>query len=176
MSQSGCHSLAFEWLVLTRHFSRLPLKLRTPRDNDYGSTIILEPMMKPKDRQAMIQAKADEDLARRKQEDHGWEDLVDVSFQCFRSEVQWLTYDRRTHTNRLLSRTHRVCSKPYRPLVHHLRQLFRTTRTRCPRTVQAVYASVAVAGRCSTDASSVDVPLCPLFHWQTTMRRTQIQS
>ncbi|KAF7798750.1 hypothetical protein EIP86_009975 [Pleurotus ostreatoroseus] len=56
---------------------RLPLKLRTPRETEFGSPII-EPMMKPKDRYAQIQAAIDQELAKRKQEDHGWEDLIDV--------------------------------------------------------------------------------------------------
>lgn len=35
--------------------------------------------MKPKDRQSLYQSQVDQELAKRKQEDHGWEDLVDVS-------------------------------------------------------------------------------------------------
>ncbi|KAF7800350.1 hypothetical protein EIP86_011600 [Pleurotus ostreatoroseus] len=59
---------------------RLPLKLRTPRETEFGSPII-EPMMKPKDRYAQIQAAIDQELAKRKQEDHGWEDLIDNPYQ-----------------------------------------------------------------------------------------------
>ena len=44
--------------------------------------------MKPKDRQLMYQAQVEQELAKRKQEDHGWEDLVDVrNFLTFLSSI-----------------------------------------------------------------------------------------
>ncbi|KAI0341412.1 hypothetical protein BDW22DRAFT_1358947 [Trametopsis cervina] len=58
---------------------RLPLKLRANRDGDYGSPITTEPMMKPKDRTALIQAQVEEELAKRK--DHRWEDIADNPYQ-----------------------------------------------------------------------------------------------
>lgn len=71
-------------VAIADHFlSRLPLKLRTARESgDYGSPVATEPMMRPKDRTAMIQAQIEEELTKRK--DHRWEDMVDVSVvPCF---------------------------------------------------------------------------------------------
>lgn len=61
-------------------YSHTSVKLRTPRDNEYGSPINQEPMMRPQDRQAMYQSLVDQELAKRKQEDHGWEDVVEVIY------------------------------------------------------------------------------------------------
>ncbi|KAI0687709.1 enhancer of polycomb-like-domain-containing protein [Cytidiella melzeri] len=59
---------------------RIPIKLRTTRESgDYGSPVTTEPVMKPKDRTAMIQAQIDEDMAKRK--DHRWEDVADNPYQ-----------------------------------------------------------------------------------------------
>lgn len=80
--------------------SRLPLKLRTPRDSgEYGSPVATEPMMRPKDRLAMIQAQIDEELAKKK--DHRWEDMVDVSTQSYFSLLIANFILARTPINRL---------------------------------------------------------------------------
>lgn len=57
-------------------YSRIPLKFRP---NGEFSPLPQEPVMKPKDRQQMIQKQVEADLAQRKNQDHLWEDSIDVS-------------------------------------------------------------------------------------------------
>ncbi|OCH93358.1 hypothetical protein OBBRIDRAFT_328810 [Obba rivulosa] len=66
----------------TEATGRIPLKLRTRDNADTASPITLvEPQIKPKERQAMIQSQIEQELARRKEKDQRWEDLVDNPYQ-----------------------------------------------------------------------------------------------
>ncbi|KAJ3473978.1 hypothetical protein NLI96_g12716 [Meripilus lineatus] len=58
--------------------TRIPLKFRP---NGEFSPLPQEPVMKPKDRQQMIQKQVEADLAQRKNQDHLWEDSIDNSYQ-----------------------------------------------------------------------------------------------
>jgi hypothetical protein len=59
-------------------YSRLPgLKLRT-RDNDLSPLLLQEPMIRPKERRAMIVNQIERELQRQKLEDQTWEDQIDV--------------------------------------------------------------------------------------------------
>ena len=101
--------------------------------------------MKPKDRQNMIQSLIDTELAKRKSEDHGWEDLVDVrafaecSLCCAHKSVC------RTRTSLLQSHTLRGSSSLFHLLARRLR-LVSIQTTIFPTTAHAVCVSVAADG------------------------------
>ncbi|KZT10653.1 uncharacterized protein LAESUDRAFT_343366 [Laetiporus sulphureus 93-53] len=60
---------------------RIPLKLRTRDNGEISSPIMHEPQIRPKERQAQIQKEIDQDMARRKEKDHQWEDAIDNPYQ-----------------------------------------------------------------------------------------------
>lgn len=64
--------------LLIYSFSRIPLKFRPNAGGEF-SPVPQEPVMKPQERQQLIQKQVDQDLAARKSKDHWWEDTVDVS-------------------------------------------------------------------------------------------------
>ncbi|EMD31875.1 hypothetical protein CERSUDRAFT_119155 [Gelatoporia subvermispora B] len=67
----------------TETTGRIPLKLRT-RDNAETASPVThaEPQIKPKERQAMIQSQIEQELARRKEKDQRWDDVVDNPYQA----------------------------------------------------------------------------------------------
>lgn len=57
------------------------LKIRA-RDNDAGSPVVAaEAVIRPKERLALINAAVERDLAKRKERDHGYEDVVESAYQ-----------------------------------------------------------------------------------------------
>ncbi|EKM52072.1 uncharacterized protein PHACADRAFT_212666 [Phanerochaete carnosa HHB-10118-sp] len=62
---------------------RLPIKLRTTRDPaEYGSPTTQEPIMPPKERLALIRAQVEQELAKRKERDQSWDNVVDNPYQA----------------------------------------------------------------------------------------------
>ncbi|GBE89019.1 Enhancer of polycomb-like protein [Sparassis crispa] len=60
---------------------RLPFKLRTRDNGDSASPVVAEPAIKPKERQAAIRSQIEQGLAKIKEKDRQWEDLVDNPYQ-----------------------------------------------------------------------------------------------
>ncbi|CCM00001.1 uncharacterized protein FIBRA_02026 [Fibroporia radiculosa] len=62
--------------------ARIPLKLRTRDNGELGSPNgHQEPQIRPKERQAQIQSQIEQELAKRKEKDHHWEDSIDNTYQ-----------------------------------------------------------------------------------------------
>ena len=74
---NSCASI-LRWLISL--YSRIPLKLRTRDNGELSSPIMHEPQIRPKERQAQIQKEIEQDMARRKEKDHQWEDAIDVKY------------------------------------------------------------------------------------------------
>lgn len=64
---------------------RIPIKLRTRDPAEYGSPATQEPIMPPKERFALIKSQIDQDIAKRKERDASWDNVIDVSIILLRS-------------------------------------------------------------------------------------------
>lgn len=71
--------IVYSSLKLIVPHSRIPLKLRTRDNGELGSPIgHQEAQIRPKERQTQIQSQVEQELAKRKEKDHHWEDAIDV--------------------------------------------------------------------------------------------------
>lgn len=62
--------------------SRIPIKLRTGNAADLASPVAhVEPQIRPKEREALIRGQIEQDVARRKEDNRSWDDLIDVCLQ-----------------------------------------------------------------------------------------------
>ncbi|KAH9949542.1 enhancer of polycomb-like-domain-containing protein [Amylocystis lapponica] len=62
--------------------TRIPLKLRTRDNGDLASPVTYnEPQIRPKERQAQIRSQIEQEMARIKERNNQWEDLVDNPYQ-----------------------------------------------------------------------------------------------
>ncbi|KAI0944834.1 hypothetical protein AcW1_001669 [Taiwanofungus camphoratus] len=61
---------------------RIPLRLRTRDNGELASPVAhAEPTIRPKERLAQIQSQIEQEMARRREKDHGWEDAIDNPYQ-----------------------------------------------------------------------------------------------
>ena len=60
-------------------YSRIGLKIRTRESGDSGTPLQTEAAIRPRERLSLINAAIERDLTRRKERDHGYEDILEVS-------------------------------------------------------------------------------------------------
>ncbi|GJE91699.1 enhancer of polycomb-like domain-containing protein [Phanerochaete sordida] len=68
--------------IKTDMSGRLPIKLPGRGQADYGSPAAQAPIMPPKERLALIRADVEQDLAKRKERDQSWDNVVDNPYQA----------------------------------------------------------------------------------------------